>query len=251
MDNTTRENKNAAMLAYLSWIVAMRGFRLAALVSSRVGHTHNRLGTTGGRSKVSCTRCVSCCSIWVCILMGRRARRVRVGVCFAGMFRGLFRGYVSGLFRGILSYFTCNFGRMLRGMFRGYVSGYVSVYVSRFGCATRVPLLKPEPPKKKHKPTYFKSPCGSDGVYGLLASAVRFVTEIVDPADLVQTLGCSLRSSQERPRDPHDTLSSGKCKRSWKISIYGHGLAQIPLSKSRCFTVSGIGTAGSLEATWV
>ena len=78
--------------------------------------------------------------------MGRRAKRVGVGVCFAGMFlgmfRGMFRGYVSGMFRGIMSYFACNFGGMLRGMFRGYVSGYVSWVCNP--CA----LLKPEPPKK-------------------------------------------------------------------------------------------------------
>ena len=79
-------------------------------------------------------------SIWVCILMGRRATGVGVGVCFAGMFRGIFRGYVSGMFRGIMSCFTCNFGvcygvcfgGMFRGMFRG--------------CATRVPFLNLSPP---------------------------------------------------------------------------------------------------------
>ena len=88
--------------------------------------------------------------IWVCILMGRPATGVGVGVRFAGMFRenmfrGMFRGYVSGMFRGILSY--CNFGGMLWSMFRGYVSGYVTGYVSRVcnPCA----LLKPEPPQKK------------------------------------------------------------------------------------------------------
>ena len=80
--------------------------------------------------------------------MARRAIGAGVGVCFAGMFRGvfrcMFRGYVSGMFRGIMSYFTCNFGGMLRGMFRGYVSMFR-------GCATRVPFLKLSPPKK-HKP---------------------------------------------------------------------------------------------------
>lgn len=45
VDNTTRENKNGAMLGYLSWLTATGAFRLTALISSRVGHTHNRLGT--------------------------------------------------------------------------------------------------------------------------------------------------------------------------------------------------------------
>ena len=44
VDNTTRENKNAALLSYSAWLVATLGFRLVAIMSSRVGHTHNRLG---------------------------------------------------------------------------------------------------------------------------------------------------------------------------------------------------------------
>ena len=45
VDNTTRENKCGAVLGYLSYLVASCGFRLAGMLNSRVGHTHNRLGT--------------------------------------------------------------------------------------------------------------------------------------------------------------------------------------------------------------
>ena len=43
VDNTVRENKNSAMLAYLSWLVSSR-FRAASMLFGQVGHTHNRLG---------------------------------------------------------------------------------------------------------------------------------------------------------------------------------------------------------------
>ena len=44
VDNTTRENKNATVLSYVAWLVASLGFRVGAVMTSRVGHTHNRLG---------------------------------------------------------------------------------------------------------------------------------------------------------------------------------------------------------------
>ena len=47
-DNTVRENKNRTVLGYLMWLTAMKGFQLTSLMSSRVGHTHNRLDAVYG-----------------------------------------------------------------------------------------------------------------------------------------------------------------------------------------------------------
>ena len=47
-DNTVRENKNRTVLGYLMWLTAIKGFRLASLLSARVGHTHNRLDAVYG-----------------------------------------------------------------------------------------------------------------------------------------------------------------------------------------------------------
>ena len=107
--------------------------------------------------------------------MGRRATRVRVGVCFAGMFRGMFWGYVSGMFRGIMSYFTCNFGGMLQGMFRGYVSGYVTGYVSRV--CTPCALLKPEPPNKIQTHIHEDAWAKNSTLHGPTISRVHVQTE--------------------------------------------------------------------------
>ena len=43
MDNTVRENKNQIVLSYLSLLCARHQMDMVALLSARVGHTHNRL----------------------------------------------------------------------------------------------------------------------------------------------------------------------------------------------------------------